>query len=600
MKNQDSDQIPQRNYTIKKKLPRQEVIYNALVEWHQDTEIIKELKSQTNSALEDLRDIARAGRSIDNDKNSQNAEFQKLQQAFNKKITELNNNIENILTKDNKIESDKIHKIEQVKILNYSDLETEAYDYTDARGYLMDKAKDAPRQLSLNYELVTNPIISKDALDLLKEGQCYAWTMMNCWNERQKDINNSKENPTRNMYDVLNSLVKQYQSTSLMLNSLNKYEEYDNTKDINISREYKGEELDKELQMILNYVLAIQETGYSIKQLKDAAENEDKKHKETIIEYDKNLFNIGAARQDLRLVDPSNAEPMIRRIFNKNREDYPLANLDKLIHPGVLIDVITETKDKDGKRSGHAMSCYMDKNENILFYDPNKGEKLTFTDVKNLIAYLQKDHKAKYKTMEIFPDDKCQPQIYSVNSDVDLQKQIEKGYADVDFLLGVVNLDDGQLRTKIRRTKENLEDLIYAGVTDEIDETKEVIDNLEKLLKNRSFLQEKSQELRALCKQEVEQATKNWPEIEKKFQKDRTDAARSVAITREDAARRVAITKLLREGNLINKELPKEFKKLSKDLDDIKQNLQNQQNKIASNEKIQNPRSKSYSNSRVT
>ncbi|MCF8462740.1 MAG: hypothetical protein K9G11_02390 [Rickettsiaceae bacterium] len=477
----------------------------------------------------------------------QNNKFKKFQKDLNAKIIEFNKTIENI-TKDCGMNQNEVPKMEQVQILNYKDLIGKEGDNKNATGkiYINDKYKALSEKL-FDFELIKkmsdhktakSQAISNEVLFALKDGQCSAWVGLDFWNERQKDINNTRENPTGVMYDVLNSLVKQYYPKKV--------------DGINISHEYKDKELDRELQMILNYVVAIQKPlTDSIKQLKDAAENEEKNHKETIIVYDKNLFNIGAARQDLRLVDPSGAtdEPFLRAIFNQNKEDYSLDDFEHLIHPGVLINLGTKTIHKDGRVGAHAMSCYMDKNENILFYDPNIGEKLTFTDVKNLIAYLRDEHKNKYKPAQIFPDDECRPRIWNVNSDPLLQKEIEKGYNNIKTLLNDAKLDDDEISKK-------------------------------------------SQELRALCKEEVTQAAANWPKIEKKFQEDRKSAASKVAASRVETKKRIQ--------DLINEKLiaPEDLKKLSKDLDAIKQDLQNQQNKIASNEKIQNPRSKNYSNLR--
>ena len=282
-----------------------------------------------------------------------------------------------------------------------------------------------------------NPIIGKDQLQRIENGFCYGISFLHSFNNRQKDIGNNfiDNNPTEIMYDVFNDLVNKRNKSFC--------------KDKNFAQK---------LQKILNYIFPLQSTEQCMQDLKYTAEKEKQNNPRIEkIEYNTNLFDHKSNSiflQSTNLVDPFNEkiEPLkikkikplkIKKIFNRvnviNDDIFEfgldLDNLKYLIHPGVLIDlsslVISFTP--SGDRSGHAMSCYMKYNEEIIFYDPNFGEELTFKDVTNLIDYLKDEHKVKFKG--IFPKNKCIIRIFNLNNNDSLQEEIENHYNNIEEIL---------------------------------------------------------------------------------------------------------------------------------------------------------------------
>ena len=176
MKNQDSDQIPQRNYTIKKKLPSQDVIYKALVQWaaEEESKITKELESQikkldseTNSTVLAFPELKKKAKLIDEgNEESKNAEFQKLQQDLNKDIIKFNNNTENIIN---------FYRTHKVEISNYPN-SLEFLSLEENRGkkilnFARDRFNEIEGKFKLNKEVVQKIHNSIESEKELKKGK---------------------------------------------------------------------------------------------------------------------------------------------------------------------------------------------------------------------------------------------------------------------------------------------------------------------------------------------------------------------------------------------------------------------------------------------
>ena len=469
--------MPASKYIIKKILPTQGEISRKIRQLVQAMEEeknknAKEVKQQISKKIElyivPLKILAQKIVGKEN-RELKNSHLELFKKELQQETLQINKNIEELVLQHRKLylQEDIImdYKIPQISLL---ELESNYFNIDTIANYLQEKVETIHLTLVkffsyIKEEIPNNSIIGKDQLHAMERGFCYSVSFLHSFNNRQKDIDNNfkNNNPTEIMYDVFNQLIKE------------------KTKDLLDDTCFM-----QKLQIILNYIIPLQITNWCLKSLKDKAEYEQikntknvnvpnyqkikmsgsqqkifinytlKKLKDLQVENEQiilNKFNCGAI-QSSDLVDPCKnkklKEPLkIKKIFNRvdscfvDNLNFNLNYLKYLIHPGVLIDLISTTKHHDmTKDSAHAMSCYMKHNGEILFYDSNYGDELTFFDLTDLTDYLKDEHKGKYTYFEIFPNNECRLRIVNLNNNPWLQKQIEKGYEKIEEILKQIDV----------------------------------------------------------------------------------------------------------------------------------------------------------------
>ncbi|MCF8463021.1 MAG: hypothetical protein K9G11_03875 [Rickettsiaceae bacterium] len=391
-----------------------------LPKFHIESKKWKPINEKIKSAIKKLIDELFNKISIqDYDYATKNNTFKQLIADFNKEIVDINKEIESFSTdlSNNLFPGYKKEIFEKLKINNSFDTSKDLEKRLDIDiRKLLNTIKirgDAISNSSNNlYGWDMPPTIEESLLEEYREvgkemdelamskGLCYGLSVLWMWKKRQEDIgnNNTKNNPIDDMYEVVENLIKP-------------------------PCPIKEQEHNK-ISAFIYYLSALQRSDEIVKELELPWILKDK---------DKGIFS-GAIKQNMYLVDPTNniAKPLIKKVLSEKgfyEFDLTAHNLECIIKPGLLTKIRTKTI-QDYEEGYHAMGCYMNKNSEIFFYDPNDGKELTFKNVQDLAAYLSKDlvHEYAKNNMEIFPKNKFDSTICIVSPNRYKANKIEELY----------------------------------------------------------------------------------------------------------------------------------------------------------------------------